>query len=153
MDPQVVASVFREGGKLITSFLQSYGAHLGHEHGISESKETKGLTTDETINYQKREIVKELLLLEGHLQQGCKIGGTACDCCTKHPITIEALAQETTGMTPEPVFREIAEWARSVGEITSEAASASGKHDEEYPKLAIKAREFRKAIMPTEKEV
>lgn len=152
MDPQVVASIFREGGKLITSFLQSYT--VPHRHETSESKkETKGVTTDETITHQKREIVKELLLLEGHLQQGCKIGGTACDCCTKHPITIEALAQETTGMTPEPVFREIAEWARSVGEITSQAASASGKHDEEYPKLAIKAREFRKAIMPTEKEV
>jgi hypothetical protein len=41
-----------------------------------------GVSTEETIAYQKRELSKELLLLEKHLQQHCKINGTACDCCS-----------------------------------------------------------------------
>jgi hypothetical protein len=157
MDTRVVAVLFKEGGKVLTSLLQSYigrlpqPIHLGHES--EPRKETKGLTTEETINYQKREIAKQLTLLEGHLQQSCKINNKACDCCTKHPITIEGLAEETTGMTQDPIFRELAGWAKLIAPITTEAASASGKYDEEYPKLAIRAREFRKAIMPVEKEV
>jgi len=158
MNRQALATIFQEGGRVISGFLQTYGIRRPNvalvEPGYKESEEESGrVTTDETIQYQKREIVKELLLLKNHLQQGCKIGGKACDCCTKHPITIEGLAEETASMTTEPVFRELAEWARSIAPITSEAAAASGKYDEEYPKLAIKAREFHKAIMPTEKEV
>jgi hypothetical protein len=57
------------------------------------------VTSLETITYRRREIGKELLPLEKHSQQLCRIGGVACDCCEKHPITIEALAQETLGMT------------------------------------------------------
>jgi hypothetical protein len=55
------------------------------------------VTTEETVEYQKRELSKEILLLEKHLQQRCKIMGKACDCCEKHPIVIEALAQEALG--------------------------------------------------------
>lgn len=117
----------------------------------TESKqEEEHLNTEETIRYQRREIIKDLTLLEGHLQQACKINSKPCDCCHKHPIKLEALAEETAGMTPELVFRELAKWAREIAPITTEAASASGKYDKEYPKLAMKAREFRKAIMPAQ---
>ena len=37
-----------------------------------ERKRQKGVSTEDTIVYQRREIGKELLLLEKHLQQGCK---------------------------------------------------------------------------------
>ncbi len=43
-----------------------------------------GVTTKETIAYQKRELGKELLLLEKHLSEGCRIPpttGEPCDCC------------------------------------------------------------------------
>ena len=108
------------------------------------------LTTEETIRYQRREIGKELLLLEKHLQQGCKIDAKPCDCCLKHPTAIEALAQEALGMASDPVFDEVIEWTREISPMTTEAASASGKYDRNYPKLAIKARELRKAVMGTE---
>ncbi len=114
--------------------------------------ERRGLTTDQTVQYQRRELAKELILLEGHLQQGCKIGGQACDCCEKHPLKIEGLAQETAGMSTDPVYGELAGWIRQIAPMTSEEASASGNYDNEYPRLAMKAREFRKAIMPAEKE-
>jgi hypothetical protein len=167
MDVQTMATLIREGGRLVTEVLQVFGrqpATVQEKPVIDLPQEkpdplpppppsTPKVTTEQTINHQKRELVKELLLLEGHLQQSCKIDGIACDCCTKHPITIEGLAQETTGMTTDPVFKDLASWAKSIADITTEEASASGEYDERYPELAIKAREFRKAIMPTEKEV
>lgn len=149
----MLAAIFQEGGRVISGLLQTYGIRRSNvalaEPGYKEPEQGSGrVTTDETIQYQKKQIVKELTLLEGHLQEGCKINRKACDCCEKHPTKIEGLAQETAGMTPEPVFKELAEWAQEIAPITTEAAVASGKYDDEYPKLAIKARELRKAIMP-----
>ena len=151
MDKQILAAIFQEGGRVISGFLQTYGVRRP-SIAITESKgkepgQASRVSTDETIQYQRREIVKELTLLESHLQEGCKINSKPCDCCEKHPIKLEGLAQETAGMTPEPVFRDLAKWARSIAPITSRAAAGSGKHDEEYPRLAIDARNFRKAIM------
>jgi len=102
------------------------------------------------IAYQKREIGKALLLFQTHLQQRCKIGGKACDCCEKHPLLIEALAEESLGIMGDPVYQEIADWARELAPITTETASASLKYDEIYPAEAIKARKFRKAVMGTD---
>lgn len=131
------------------------------EHGSSSviaSQEVAGsspplrspVTTEETIAYQRRELGKELVLLEKHLQQKCKIAGKPCDCCQKHPLIIEALAQETLGMTADPLFDETAQWARQVSPLTTEAASASGTYDQRYPQLAVEARRLRKRIMGTE---
>lgn len=108
-----------------------------------------GVSTKETINYQKREISKELLLLEKHLQQHCKINGTACDCCQKHPMSIEALSQEASGITGEPVYDEVAEWAKKIAPITTAEASASGKYEDDYSQMAVEARNLRKRVMGT----
>lgn len=89
----------------------------------------------------------ELTLLEGHLTEGCRINSKPCDCCEKHPIRLEGLAQETAGMVSDPVYRELAQWAQDISPITTEAAAGSGKYKDEYPKLALRARDFRKAIM------
>ncbi len=75
--------------------------------------------------------------------------GKACDCCEKHPITIEALVQETLGMTDDPVLNEIAQWTKTIAPVTTEEASASGKHDHQYPGMAVKARDLRKRLMGT----
>ena len=162
MNREALAEIVQEGGRLITGLLQLYARRPQPPRGVSPGVVTssqasdeprpKGprVTTKETIEYQKRELVKELTLLEGHLQEGCKINSKACDCCEKHPIKIEGLAQEAAGMTPDPVFREIAGWVKSIAPITTEAASASGNYDEQYPQLAIKARDFRKTLMNKE---
>jgi hypothetical protein len=109
-----------------------------------------GVSNEETINYQRRELSKELLLLEKHLQQRCKIMGKACDCCEKHPMAIEALAQEALGMTNDPLYSDVAAWANKVAPITTAAASASGDYEDTYPQLAVEARGLRKRIMGTE---
>lgn len=105
-----------------------------------------GVTTTETIQYQREEMVKELSLLEKHLQQGCKIFGKACDCCEKHPVTVEGLAQETLGMTADPLYSEVAQWARKLAPITTIEASESRQYDKVYYQLAVEARELRKRI-------
>lgn len=144
-----MATLIQAGGKLITGLLQTYGIRRPAPT-ISEEEAQSSITTEQTINYQKRELVKELLLLEGHLEQGCKIDGRACDCCAKHPIKIEGLALETSGMSKDPIFTKLAAWAQSISPMTGETASASGEYDKLYPQLAMEAREFRKAVMPEE---
>ena len=109
-----------------------------------------GVSDAETIAYQNRELGKALLLLELHFQQKCKINGVPCDCCEKHPMAIEALAEEALGMTGDPKFSDIISWTKKVTPMTTTEASASGQYDELYPELAQEARRFRKNLMGTE---
>jgi len=109
--------------------------------------QVSGVSDSETIKYQNRELVKEMVLLEAHLLQQCKIGGKACNCCEKHPIAVEGLARETLGMTGKPLYSEIADWAKQISPMTTPEASASGKFDDQYPQLAVKLRELRKNVM------
>lgn len=118
--------------------------------GQMPRRPTSGISTPELVHYQKRELCKSLLLLQKHLEQKCKVHGKACDCCEKHPMEIEGLAQETLGMTGDDIYHEIAEWTKRIEPITTEAASASGQYDRLYPKLAGEARQFRKRIMGTD---
>ena len=113
-------------------------AVTGHPSRVSDA---------ETVSYQKRELCKALLLLEMHFQQGCKIGGKPCDCCEKHPLVIEALAEEALGMTGEHIFEEVTSWSKMIAPITTEEAAKSGQYDQEYPGMAVEARGFRKRIM------
>jgi len=107
----------------------------------------KGVSTAETIQYQKEQLVKQITLMELHLAQGCKIHGTACDCCEKHPEVIEALAEETYGMTGDPVYKEIIDWCEELKPRTTAAASASGQFDSEYAAMAQSGRRIRKILM------
>ena len=107
------------------------------------------ITTEETIAYQRREIGKQMMLLETHLQQRCRIDGKPCDCCEKHPIVMEGLAQETIGMTTDPIYPDIVDWARYLSPITTQTASESGQYSDQYPELAIRTRELRKRMMGT----
>ena len=106
-----------------------------------------GVSTAETMAYQKRQIGKQLLLMEIHLQQGCKIAGKACDCCEKHPMVIEGMAEEALGMTGDHVYADLMDWSRKIAPMTTAAASASGKYDGIYPGLAVEGRQYRKRIM------
>ncbi|MBA7535388.1 hypothetical protein ES705_27641 [subsurface metagenome] len=110
------------------------------------------VTTEETIAYQKKEIGKEILLLEKHLVQGCRIPpitGKPCDCCSpKHTVTIEALALETYGITGAPIYQELAEWAKEIEGKTTVPEIESGQHN--YGNDAVRAREYRKRILGSE---
>lgn len=119
------------------------------ETPASEQASVARVTNAETIQYQRRELGKVIMLLELHLQQGCKINGKACDCCEKHPIVIEGLAEETLGMTGDKLYEDVIAWAKKITPITTEEASRSGKYDNIYPDLAVEGRNIRKRIMGT----
>ena len=114
-----------------------------HPHGPAVSNA-------ETIDYQRRELGKELVLLERHLLQQCKINGKGCGCCQKHPIALQGLAEETLGMTGEPVYAALRDWTHEIAPKTTAAASQSGRYDGEYVGMAVKARAFRKKILESE---
>lgn len=110
------------------------------------------VTTEETIAYQRRELGKELLLLEAHLREGCRIPpttGEPCDCCSpKHTVTIEALALETYGITGEPIYQELAKWAEEIERKTTIPEIESGRHN--YGGDAVQGRKYRKEILGSE---
>ena len=169
MDNQTLAYLIKGGGSLLSYFIEARPITVSETKEIIIEKGEQppekpieavkspekpavavGVSTEETINYQKREIGKELLLLEKHLQQGCKIAGKGCDCCGgKHLITIEALSQETLGMTGDNLYSHLAVWSRDLSPLTTAEASSSGKYDDKYPQLAVQAREMRKKVMGT----
>ena len=113
--------------------------------------ERPGLTTEQTIAYQNREIGKQLLAMESHYAQGMRIAGVPCDCgATKHLLYLEELCQETIPMADNPsTYEEIVRWVREAEPKSTEAAAKSGRHDDEYPVLSGQARDFRKRLMGT----
>lgn len=115
-----------------------------------KQKPRYNVSTAETMEYQDREIGKELLLLEKHLAQLCSINGKPCDCCEKHPMAIEALAQESLGISGARKYDEIVTWARSIAPLTTHAAAVSGEYREKYPEIAGQARMLRKKLMGTD---
>ncbi len=113
--------------------------------------ERPGLSTEETIAYQNREIGKQLLAMESHYAQRMRIAGTPCDCgATKHLLFLEELCQETIPMVSEPsTYEEIVRWVREAEPKSTEAAAKSGRHDDEYLIFSGQARDFRKRITRT----
>jgi len=112
---------------------------------------SSGVSTEETVAYQNREIGKLLLRLERHYAQKLRINGVPCDCGqSKHLLDLESLAEETVPMVDNPqIYYRIIEWVREVGPKSSEEAAKSGNYDEEYPAFSRQAREFRKELLGT----
>lgn len=113
----------------------------------ADRQRRKGVSDEQTVNYQRKSVRAELMLLQKHLREGCQIDGIACDCCEKHPEQLEALALESYGMTADPVYMQVAQWARKVEPITTQEASESGQYADVYPQLALEARELIKTLM------
>ena len=113
--------------------------------------ERPGLSTEETIAYQNREIGKQLLAMESHYAQRMRIAGTPCDCgATKHLLYLEQLCVETIPMVGDPsTYEGIISWVRENEPKSTEEAAKSGRHDGEYPVLSGQARDFRKRVMGT----
>lgn len=113
-----------------------------HEHRHEQ------VTTQQTIDYQNRELAKTLLALETHLSQGCRIDGMPCDCCSgRHPLELEKLSEEALSMNADPVYHRIIELANEIERKANVEAIRSGEYTDEYPQLAVKARQLRKQVM------
>jgi len=112
------------------------------------SKES-GISTEETVAYQNREIAKNLLSMEKHYAQKLRINGIPCDCGSgRHLLAIESLAEEAISMVDNPnVYYRLIEWVKEVGPKSTDQAAKSGKYDSEYPTFSHQARDFRKEII------
>jgi hypothetical protein len=108
------------------------------------------VTTEETVNYQNREIAKLLLQIERHASQGMKINGRSCDCLIKHLPDLESLCEETISMVDNPdIYLKMIEWGKYIGPRGTPEANDSGLYTSEYPTYARQARNFRKEILGT----
>ncbi len=112
---------------------------------------TSTVSTKETVDYQNREIGKNLLTLQRHCVQKFRISGRACDCGqSKHLLELEALAEETVGMVDNPdIYYRILDWVRRLGPISTVEDVSSGKYDDVYPAFGTEARDLRKELLGT----
>ena len=110
-----------------------------------------GLSTEDTVDYQNREIGKLLLRMERHYAQRMIVHGVPCDCGSqKHLLDLESLCEETVPMVDNSdVYYHVIEWVREVGPKSTDKAAKSGKYDNEYPAFSHQARDFRKEIIGT----
>lgn len=134
-----------------TKYLANLSSIAINQAPVETAIPTEGLSTEETVKYQKREIGKLLLQMERHFSQRMRIAGIPCDCgASKHLLDMEALSEETIPMEPDnPLYSDLLIWIRQVGSKSTEQAAKSGQYDEEYPKMAEQARNFRKKLLGT----
>ncbi|MBA7641924.1 hypothetical protein ES703_49610 [subsurface metagenome] len=108
-----------------------------------------GVSLEQTVGYQNREIGKLLLRMERHYAQRLRIAGVPCDCGSqKHLLDMESLCEETVPMVDNSdVYYRIIEWTSVVAPKSTDEAAKSGLYDEEYPTFSHQARDFRKEII------
>lgn len=108
-------------------------------------------TREETTKELKRRLAKELYRAELDLSSKLRIAGAPCDCLdSKHTLGIEAAAEELIAQEPEnPVYFDIIGWIDDNHTKITIEAIASGKYDDEYPKMASQFKDFRKRVMGT----
>ena len=108
-----------------------------------------GLSTEETVAYENREIAKNLVQVEKHYAQKLRINGRPCDCGTgRHLLAIEGGCENAISMVDNPdIYYRVVEWAREVAPKSTDEAAKSGLYDEEYPTFSCQARDFRKEII------
>lgn len=109
------------------------------------------VSDEQTVEYQDREIGKLLLRMERHYAQGLRINHVVCDCgAQKHLLDIEAMAEETISMVPDPdVYERLIAWVQKVGPASTVDAVKSGQYDTLYPKFSGEARDLRKEVIGT----
>lgn len=87
-----------------------------------------------SAEFNVREIVKQLLLLEDHLATKSKVCG---DCITKHLLTIEALGEEAVQLQPDDY------WGRQGKRIAKQARLWIVNWNDGKKKVETLAKEFR----------
>jgi len=119
------------------------------EASLTHPQPGGGVSPEETIDYQKREVGKLLLRMERHYSQRLRIKGIPCDCgAGKHLLDLESLSEETIPMVDNPkVYFSVLAWIKKVGPKSTDEAAKSGIYDEEYPHFSHEARDFRKEII------
>lgn len=129
----------------------SVPVEVGRVHLEPNSNVASTITTKETVDYQNREIGKELLAMETHCVQGFKINGRFCDCgAHKHLLKIEALVEEAMAMVDNTeIYERILDWEHHLGPKCTVEIAQSGKYAKEYAGFGAEARTLRKELLGT----
>jgi len=105
------------------------------------------ISPEAMLEYQRRQVYGQILLLQGHAANGSRIDGKACDCLLKHAIIVAALAEETQPMEPSnPLWPEIRNFANGIIPKAQVSDVINGTYTSEYPGMAATARDLRKRI-------
>jgi len=90
--------------------------------------------------FNLREVAKQMLLLEDHLQHPYK---HCPDCIRKHLMTIEAFAEEATTLDKVGVYHDLAEGLADYARYWLE----DFEDDKPLPEIAQRVREVRKKLV------
>ena len=117
---------------------------------VRKSHKRSGVSTQETVEYQNREIGKIVIQMERHAVQKFRINNKPCDCGTKHLPDIEELCEETIPMVIDnEVYYKLIELGQELGPKVTIEAIESGQYDNEYPAYSLKYRDLRKELFGT----
>jgi hypothetical protein len=117
---------------------------------IRKTHKPSGVSTQETVEYQNREIGKIVIQMERHAAQKFRINGKPCDCGIKHLPDIEELCEEAIPMVSDTaVYYKLIELGQELGPKVTVEAVESGQFDNEYPEYAKKYRDLRKELFGT----
>jgi len=160
MSLNLVPTIIQEAGKLAGLGIQAYinrpvmrkkQESEPDEVPIPQKTSTKIElpTSEETTQELKRRLARELYRAELDLANGLMIAGKPCDCLSnKHTLEIDASAEELVSQDPEnSVYQEIRSWiVKNQSKLTPEAI-LSGQFKQEYPRMALQFKNFRKRIL------
>ena len=105
-------------------------------------------TEEETTIELKKRLLEEIASAEDDLVHKLKINGKACSCLDgKHDLKIISKSRELMPKEPNnPLYGQIINWWESNHDKLTARASASGKYDEEYLKMAGQQGNFRRQL-------
>jgi hypothetical protein len=89
--------------------------------------------------FNMREICKECILLQGHLtddEKSCK------DCCYKHLLTLEALAEEAIGLDKDKKYKDLRKLPSTIRGLCKKLINGDDRYD-----IAQNIRDIRKKYM------
>ena len=115
-----------------------------------EPPPSDGVSLEDTVAYQNREIGKLLLRMERHCVQGFRINGVPCDCGqSKHLLDLESLSEETIPMVDNPDnYYQIINVGRELGPKCG-TVEALTRYESEFPGYSQRYRDLRKEVIGT----
>lgn len=172
MNVELVAAIISEGGKIITEWLRIRPMKKNSTELVNITAARREIppgepprtppdkdilsppanislpTEAETTVELKKRLVKEIAKAEIDFTNKLKINGKACSCLEgKHNLIIEGAAEELMPKEPNnPVYDEIITWFQTNEPKMTVAASASGRYDSEYIKMAGELGSFRRRL-------
>ena len=116
------------------------------EGASSKSPSSGQVTVEEQKARTRRYLLGELVELEKHLNEQCKIAGKVCACCGKHYVSIETLAREMANWDTAARWRELRDWAGERYSVVETDEKVAQLDEATFNRLAAETRRFRNSL-------